>query len=165
MLFILHSQFSSLMSQSVFPRHQMSILSSLSDRKAQSLAPLLIFSAPHYLWHNSCNICICRAVPYRTTSWALHLSRQKRYNFDRSLSSSILEFYFTYFSLFQSYSLTSSHPTQLQLAAESHRMVCQLVRVSMKDTASKRVGLQHGWVLTSRPKMLPFSVRILSAMS
>ena len=31
---------------------------------------------------------------------------------------------------------TPPQPTQLQLAAESLRMVCQIVRVSMKDTVS-----------------------------
>lgn len=95
-LFILHSQFPShirIISYSL--QHQISILSTLSNRKAQSLVPSLIFSAaiPPHSWHNSCNICICHVAPYRTTSWALHLRCQKRYNFVKSLSSSIPEFF------------------------------------------------------------------------
>lgn len=58
-----------------------------------------------------------------------------------------------------------SHPTQLQLAAESHLMVCQLVCASMKEMVSKRVGLQQGWVLTLRLETLPLSVSTFRARS
>lgn len=41
----------------------MSILSTLSDRKAQSFPP--------HSWHDSCNICISRFAPWWTNSWSL----------------------------------------------------------------------------------------------
>lgn len=80
----------------------MSFISTLCERKAQSLTLLFIFSAaiPPCSQHN---ICICCVAPYRTTSWALHLRYQKRFSFDKSSSSlSILEFLFflTHFSFF-----------------------------------------------------------------
>lgn len=157
MLFIMHPQFPSHMHQFVFPtasdEHP---LHSLWQESTIASTPFMA----QQLQHLHLSFCSLNEQPVEV----FHLRCQKRYNFDKSSSSSIPESLTTY-SFLPSCSLSSSHPTQLQLAAESHRMVCQFVRVSMKDTASNRVGLQHGWVLTSRPKMLPFSVRILSAMS
>lgn len=60
---------------------------------------------------------------------------------------------------------SAPHPTQLQLAAESHLMVCQMVRASIKETVSKRVGRQQGWVLILGSEMPPLSIRYLRAMS
>lgn len=66
---------------------------------------------------------------------------------------------------FSSCFLGPYHPTQLQLAAESHLMVCQLVRASIKETVSNRVGLQQGRVLTLRPGIPPLPIIYSSAKS